>query len=130
MHKAILMMLLTIVSSSAMAEWVKVGTTNKYTFYADPDTIRKKGNIVKMWILFDFNSTHEGATAGHKYLSSKSQDEFDCKEEQRKLLYFSRHSKNMGGGDVAYTCNEPEMNWSPVAPDSVGKDLWKFACGK
>ncbi len=38
MHKAILMMLLAAVSSSAMAEWVKVSEDRLVTVYADPTT--------------------------------------------------------------------------------------------
>ncbi len=52
MHKAILMILLAVVSSSVMAEWILYGYGNKkeveITVYADPATIRKSGNTVKM----------------------------------------------------------------------------------
>jgi len=128
MKKLLLTLMLSIVSSSAMAEWVEVDSNEKFIAYADPITIRKSGNKVKMWGLMDYNSVNEGA--GYKYLSSKAQNEFDCKEEQRRTLYFSWHSENMGGGDVVYIGDEPTKNWSPVAPGSVGKNLWKFACGK
>ena len=64
-HKVVLMLLLAVVSSSAMAEWVVVVTTMQYTYHADPDTIRKKGNIVKMWVMNDFNLVQE--TEGYKY---------------------------------------------------------------
>jgi len=129
MKKLLLILMLTVVSSGAMAEWVEVGGNDNVTSYADPTTIRKSGNKVKMWILLDFNSTQESATAGHKYLSSKSQYEFDCKEEQRKLFYFSWHSENMGGGDTVYIGVEPQKNW-PIPPDSIAETIWKFACGK
>jgi len=128
MHKAILMILLAIVSSSAMAEWVVIGATNKSTVYADPTTIRKSGNKVKMWMLYDFYSVEEAA--GEKYLSHKGQSGYDCKEEQGKTLYFSRHSENMGGGDVVHVDNKPAKNWTPIPPGSVNEGLWKFACGK
>ena len=125
-------------SSSAMAEWVEIGTTDKSTtdksttdkstIYADPATIRKSANKVKMWSLYDFDSIH--VVAGYEYLSSESQSEYDCKEEQSRLLYFSWHSENMGRGDVVYTETKPGVDWSPVAPRSVIETLWKFACGK
>jgi len=47
MYKVILMMLLAVVSSSAMAEWVEVDTSDDSTYYANPNTIRKSGNKVK-----------------------------------------------------------------------------------
>jgi hypothetical protein len=54
MHKTILMILLVVISSSEMAEWVFVTETEEEdfsTFYADPVTIRKSGNNVKMCVL-------------------------------------------------------------------------------
>jgi len=54
MKKLLLFIMLAVVSSSAMAEWVEIGEFNEKTnteafiFYADPDTIQKTGNIVKM----------------------------------------------------------------------------------
>jgi len=128
MHKIILVILLAIVSSSAMAEWVRIGTTNKSTVYADPTTIRKSGNKVKMWVLYDFNSVK--GVSGEKYLSSKTQAGYDCMEEQEKILYYSWHSKNMGRGDVFWSKNKPNLDWTPVIPGSMRKPFWKIACGK
>jgi len=129
MHKAILMVLLAVVSSSAMAEWVAVGTAVGSTHYANPNTIRKSGNKVKMWSLIDFNSVQE-VSADTKFLSQKTQQEYDCKEEQRRTLYFSWHSEKMGKGVIAHLDDEPDKNWSPIPPESANEILWKFACGK
>jgi len=129
MNKLLLTLMLAVVSSSAVAEWVYVGTTDKSTVYADPTTIRKSGNKVKMWALYDFNLVKE--IGGNKYLSKKFQDEYDCKEEQERMLYFSEHSENMGEGDVVYVGYKlPDKNWTPIPPGSIVEGLWKFACGK
>ena len=94
MHKVVLMMLLAVVSSSAMAEWIKIGSTSMadqtVTYYADPATIRKSGNMVKMWNLSDFKSAKDAGN-GNIYMSTKAQYEFDCKEEQTRLLYLISH---------------------------------------
>lgn len=122
-------LLLAVASNNVMAEWVAVGTAVGSTYYVNPNTIRKSGNKVKMWTLIDYNSTQIGAT-GDKFLSLKFQEENDCKEEQRRLLYYSFHSENMGRGDVVYIEQKPDKNWKPVPPESMGESLWKFACGK
>lgn len=54
MRKTILMLLLAVVSSSAEAGWIAVGDGENMTTYADPTTIRKTGDRVKMWALLDF----------------------------------------------------------------------------
>ncbi len=130
MHKAILMMLLAVVSSSAMAEWaewVEVGSNDNVTSYADPATIRKVGNKVKVWELVDFK-TVQGST-GFQFNSAKVQTQYDSKEEQTRMLYATFHSENMGGGDVVMTHNKA-AKWAPAAPDSINMTLFEFACGK
>ena len=51
--KLLLVILLAVMSSGAMAEWVEAGSHNGYdpieiTAYADPASIRKVGDIVKI----------------------------------------------------------------------------------
>ena len=55
MKKLLLILLLAVVTSSAMAEWVEFTEDDEETLtvYADPDTIQKTGNIVKMWSLIN-----------------------------------------------------------------------------
>lgn len=131
MRRAILMVMLAVVSNSATAKWVEVAGNDRYTSYADPATIRKVGNKVKMWDLNDFKTRQAwkpGEGTG-PYMSSKSLFEYDCKEEQMRMLSLSRHAENMSGGEVVASTDDPS-NWSAVSPGSVGESLWKFACGK
>lgn len=122
--------MLAVMSSSAMAEWVEFIEDDEetLTFYVDPTTILKNGNNVKMWGLIDYKKAQELPFLP-LYMSIKNQYEFNCKEEQTKVLYKSYHAKNKGRGKVIYSNNNPE-NWSPVSPDSIEKILWKFVCEK
>jgi hypothetical protein len=130
MRKIILMMLLVVVSSSAEAGWVEVGGTDDgVTIYADPATIRKAGNRVKMWIMSDFQTEQAVPSGGKPYMSQKGQNEYDCKEEQTRLIAFLWYSGNMGGGDMVYSDFDP-LKWRPVVPGSVGEAQWKYACGR
>ena len=54
MRKAILVMLLAVVSSSASAAWVKVSISEAGTGYVDPATIRKTGDKVTMSEMTDY----------------------------------------------------------------------------
>jgi len=127
MKKLLLTLLLAIVSSSAMAEWVEVGSNDNVTRYADPATIRKVGNKVTVWELVDFK-TVQGST-GFQFNSAKVLTLCDCKEEQTRMLSASVHSENMGGGNVVMTHNKAGK-WAPAAPDSINMTLFEFACGK
>lgn len=116
------------IGGPAYAKWVPLGDNNKMTVYADPDTIRRKGNLVKIWVLMDYKTAQTSA-AGKSYLSSKGQSEFDCAEERRRTLAYRFFSGHMGKGNVVFT-NSDEDKWEPVEPGSVGQIMWKLACGK
>jgi Surface-adhesin protein E len=113
----------------AYGEWVEVtaNETEGMTVYADLNTVSRKGDLVKMWALFDFKTTH--ALAGISYLSSKNQYEFDCVEERRRILAFWEFSDQMGYGKAVYN-NTDEGNWTPLPPGSIGHALWTVACEK
>ncbi len=130
MRKLIVLMLLAMVSSGAAAAWVKIGSVSSsggYDVYVDRTTIRRSGNMVKMRHMFDYKTVQ--TVAGERYLSATGQNEYDCKHERSRLLYFTWHSGNMGKRDVVTTGNRPS-EWTPVPPGSVGEVKWKVACGK
>lgn len=132
MRKAILVMLLAV-SSNAAAAWVALGTTTDKTtdYYID------RGTLVKMWTLEDYKTAQEGPGSSRsylspvKYLSSKSQYEYDCKEKRSRMLSLTWYSKNLGKGEVVNFQSDSDSKWGMfVVPGSVGESLWKVACGK
>jgi hypothetical protein len=136
MRKAILLMILAVVSSNAAAEWVEVTSTDEKTFYAEPATSRKKGNMVKMWELVDVKpsgftkSMQVFSESNDEFsMSTREKEEFDCKKEQTRTLYISTHSGNMGEGELISRSSNPGK-WGPIVANSIDESLWKFACGK
>jgi hypothetical protein len=77
---------LILSSGPAYAEWVSVAKSNQAgsTVYVDPGTIRRKGDLVKMWHLFD-NKTAETYRA-NSVLSIKGQNQYDCADERTRVL--------------------------------------------
>jgi hypothetical protein len=59
----LLITLLVLSSGPAYAEWVKIDEIDPYTLYVDPDTIRRKGDLVKMWQVYDFKAVQTGEGA-------------------------------------------------------------------
>jgi hypothetical protein len=130
MRTAIVTMLLVVVSGNAMAEWVEVAQdeTHTTTFYVDPTTIHTSGDVVEMSSMYDFKTVAE--TDGMKYLSTRGQREYDCKEGQVRLVSLSLHSRNMGAGAEIHYLSDPLSKWEPVTTMTVGEALWNIACGK
>ena len=127
MLKVILMVLLAVVSESTAAAWVEVDSDESTIFYIDPTTIQRDGNLVKMWELLEYKAARVRDKV--MYVSSKTQSEYDCKDEQLRTLSLSLHPGNMAGGESVYGTKVPGQ-WRPVPPGGGIEVLWKIACGK
>ena len=128
MRKTISMLLLAVVSASAMAEWVEVGRGKSDTLYVDVSAIRGTDDKAKMWALNDYKAPQRPGKR-RPFMSEKAQFEYDCKEQQSRLLYFTSHSGNMAGGEIV-DYNIVPGEWTRIAPGSGLEALWKIACGK
>jgi hypothetical protein len=127
MQTVLLTLLLALTSTGALAEWVLGGETENATWYYDPDTIRVTGSKVKMWTLADYKTA---LTAGRaKFLSTKTRSEFDCADEQVRILYTALYAGQKGAGDTVSSSNV-SMEWEPVAPGTTGESLLQIACSK
>jgi len=126
MHKAILMMLLAGVCTSAVAEWVEVAESEAGTFiaYAESATIQKTDNIVHMRVLIDYKTAQTDASK--PYMSKLGIRKYDCKEKQNQADIKTLYSNNMGRGKhVGIIGSRP---WLPVSTGNTTELLWKFAC--
>jgi hypothetical protein len=128
MNKLIIALLFVFVSSNAMAEWVKVKRNKYATGYANPATIVKDGNIARMWSLVDCKAVTR-FIGGPPFLSIKSQEEFNCKEQKLRTLVYTMHSGNMGEGEVVFTDSNPSI-WATATAESGMEDFLKIACGQ
>jgi hypothetical protein len=127
MYTLLLTVMLVLVSTGAMAGWTKVEENNSKITYVDLSSILKEGDKAKMWTLYDFKDERKWLT--FKYLSLKTQFEFDCKEENVQQLFVSWHGLHMGSGEVALSGNRPD-NLKPFPLGNKFTGLWKIACGK
>ena len=130
MRKILFGILLVLNNSPAMAEWtriVKAVGKNEFTAYVDYISVRKSGNVVKIWEMYDHKMLQEDA--GDKYLSVKSLEEYDCVSKRTRLISLSLFSGNMGQGNVVYS-ETIINNWQSVAQNNVGESMWEAACNK
>lgn len=125
----VLITLLTLSSGAAYAGWVLTSGDDEagLTVYVDQDSIRRKGNLAKMWQLYDYKTVQ--TVAGDSLFSIKRFNEYDCTEERTRMLGYTWFSGNMGLGKVVYSTTE-KLQWEPVVPRSINHTLLKVACSK
>jgi len=126
--KYLLVLILILASDLVRAEWSKIGESEErggYTAYADLTSARKAYNRVKMWVLFDYKI--EQKVSGFNFLSEKIRREYDCEEEQMRMLAFSLFSWNMEKGDLVRSYNQPQK-WEKIQSGGIDELEWKAAC--
>ena len=123
--------MLVSIFSNAGAEWVYVTETEKnikiknaFIAYADPATIRKTGNMVKMWSLYDYKLPQKPDV-----ISIRQKSEYNCIEKKRRQLFLSAYSGRMNNGETILIYNQPEVDWERAPLGSVRKAMLEFACG-
>ena len=126
MRKGILLLLLAAISGGAAAEWVELGGNEAAATYADPDSMRKAGTMVKMWHLVDYAQAR-GIDGIAPYASVRMLAEYDCEQARTRTLYVTLHSANMGAGALLGSVAEPG-HWRPIPPDTLVETLRAFAC--
>ena len=124
MKKIVLMMMLLFASTNVLAEWTKVNQIDDLTYYADIQSIRKNGNKVKMWILYDLKPVQQKS-----FLSAIMYYEYDCFESTERMLDFYQYSKNMIKGDMVFSSTNISEQPRALVPGSVDNRLSKVACG-
>ena len=114
----LLITLLVLSSGPAYAEWELSSGDDEagLTVYVDRDTIRRKGNLVKMWQLYDYKTVQ--TVAGDSLLSIQRHNEYDCTEERTRMLAYTWFSSNMGKGRVVYKTAD-EQQWEAIVPRSI-----------
>ena len=118
------------IAATAAAKWVELGSlpaNGGLDIYSDPATMRRSGNLVQMWEMWDFKTTQ--VIAGARVLSVKNHYEYDCKGARRRMLSTAGFSGHMGNGAVVGSGNRPDP-WVPVGSGNYTGELWQVACGK
>ena len=129
MRRLFLITFLLLSNGPAYAEWVMVSDNYEEgkTVYADPDTIRRNGDLVEMLVLFNYKSIQ--LPTGLAHLSDSTQLQINCTKKLTRRLAYTWWSGNMRKGNKVFRIEREEENWEPVIPESPAQGLLKVACG-
>lgn len=126
MKKAILMLLLLVMSTGAMAEWVKAGENGQGDeFFIDPNSVRKDGHLRRAWEIFNPKRRDENGVASFRTLA-----EYDCNSDRYRVISFSIHSEPMAGGKTIRSFNS-SGEWIYIPPgNGNARHVLGFLCEK
>jgi hypothetical protein len=129
MNKLLLILILTIISSNALADWTLVQTGKESDEYVDTATIRLSGNLAKMWSLTNISKNIKNIKPGEKAFAVKTVQEYDCQEHKIRSLFVAWYNDYMGTGGIERSSESPDAKWKEVTP-GIKESFWKIACGK
>ena len=121
-----LLVLLMLITSSAWAGWEHVvQDEDGAKFLIDYQTIRKDGSKVKFWQLVNYPKPE---TFGEvNYLSTRSRQEYDCKQERKRIVAFTAFETWNANGKNIFTLDETGK-WTEIPPETVVWEIMKKVC--
>lgn len=129
MKRVFFIALLLLSVGPAYAEWVAVTTSKEGdSIYIQPNTIRRHGEVVEVFVLWDYRVARQIPNTRTHFLSRQHLQKFNCAKERYRLLAVTWFSGNMTEG-ARLNDDETEVNdWRAIPPDSVDRHLMEFVC--
>ena len=122
--KKLTLLLLLMISTNVMAEWTKVSDSHDLQIYVDYQTIKRKGNKVKLWSYWSHN----------RELEEETHTEWDCEEETKRLLdtYSYDYDEHKENRRLIYSDTNIKKDPLSLPPGegSINRIVFKIACDK
>ena len=90
-------------------------------FYIDRDSIKKEGNLLRVWELQDLKDKGPLDEKSRRVLV-----EYDSKAERRRVLSFSFHVEPMGAG-VTVKADQTPGKWTLIVPNTTAAVVFQVA---
>jgi hypothetical protein len=113
------------------SNWVLVEMSADKDFHSiDQESIASSGKYKKAWFRTDYGSMQTLKYQPKNYLSSKSLWYFNCQERTMAATQQLFYSGQAGNGELvdSYTYPIQSMQFSEVAPDTIGESMLNAVC--
>lgn len=112
-------------SSTTQPRWREVGTDGGSSTSIDIASLKRAGNIVQLWSLWNYDEPQ--SIDGPKFSSVKSKALFDCSDRTSADTNDAMYSERDGTGNVIFQSSNP-IQFKPVAQGSKAEVIWKVVC--
>lgn len=120
--RAALCFMFALFATPASAEWVKVAETDTMVVYIDAATIRKDRHLRWVWEVQDYKQKRDDGLLSRRLL-----DEFDCREEQFRILSMFNHSEPMANGPALQLGNDPYIS-TDILRSTPAELIYNIVC--
>lgn len=124
MKKLFVILAALLVSGNVMADLLQLSDDGQEVAYADSNTVRKSGDVISMWSLYDLKDTRY--LARKPYQSIRYQMDYQCRKQQVRIRGWQYFSGKMGEGELIYKDAFTDI-WTPI--EGVESE-WRFACNE
>ena len=121
MLHVVLSALFLLVATSVRAEWVKVTESQGAVVYVDPATLKKSGDVRRVWILTDLQSSR-----GDNVVSIRTLEDFNCKQRRRRITSQVSYAGPMATGKVLHSARPTSDKFEQV---SAFTPQYEYVCG-
>jgi hypothetical protein len=112
--------------ASAQIKWATVSQNRDgYTTYIAPATIKKDGDLRRVWMVTDLEQLYKD---GEK--SIRGLMELDCKARRSRTLVLSLHSERMAEGKQLSTFDKGSGTWTYITTEGALPTILKIVCAK
>ena len=123
MHKkTITALAISLIATTAQAEWSYFTSADAGRFYIDYSTIKKTRHGVRVWEMIDYRNPGSLGQLSHRILA-----EYDCNEDRYRDLSITSFTGYGATGDVIIRDDDPN-EWHYVAPGTVGEAKLQAVC--
>ena len=119
-----LIALVALASISAQAEWIFLIEQDGVKHFVDSSVKKTDDGMRRIWVLLNMDM---GAALASFSYSSRSLQEWDCRQERYRILTAKTYSGLMASGSIIREM-EAASDWSYIPPESIGVRYLKFAC--
>jgi len=128
MIKLLTILMALTFSQSVLAEWTKVGESNKLYFYIDFSKIKKENQYISIWDLSDYKIPQ--TLNGKQFKSRIIKNVVDCNMSRNQTVAFYDYFEQMGKGEVvsSKSFSIRESDWDYPPPNSFRETAINIAC--
>ena len=112
----------TLLASTAWADWTRMGETDEGAFFLDPATIHRNGTVRQVWELMDLKQRDEGGELSRRTLVA-----YDCAQSRTKVLSISTYWESMASGQALLSVAHEGL-WKEVPAGTAYAAAFKWVC--